>query len=390
MSNNIILSSPVTHIDWLSKYHKQIGHGAKSVRCILDRCKALGLTRLYWRCFDGGLALYDSKLMYSESKGPDADDHSAFIAPGKKTPDVFAGYKNFDSLKEAVQYGHKIGLEIHAWLSINEDDHAWGIQSRFTKEHPQFRWVKRSGQPYNEQLSFAFPEVRKYKLALVKEILAYDVDGFFFDWIRTGDLRNGPQADKTGTADFGYEKPLIEGFLKQYKRDPRQIPNNDEKWVQFRCEPQSLFVKDAHRLINRKSQKLPIAMMGHHPWSFRGDGTDWINGNKHGLLLDVEKWAKEGWIDQAVAAGYFSKTRKGGTPNKAYNYMKELTKGRCEIWTYEQVPWHIEEIQANLKRAKRLGAKQILYWESDHFGLTDKNASDEARTKYMADHAAKL
>jgi hypothetical protein len=35
-------------------------------------------------------------------------------------------YGTTDSLAEAVTYGHEIGLEIHAWFSINEDDHAWG------------------------------------------------------------------------------------------------------------------------------------------------------------------------------------------------------------------------------------------------------------------------
>ncbi|MBN1554709.1 MAG: family 10 glycosylhydrolase [Phycisphaerae bacterium] len=386
MSQTILLSSPVTHVDWISKYQKQIGHGAKSVRIILDRCKSIGLQRVYWRCFDGGLALYNSKLMYPESKGSDLDDYRAWASPEKPRLDVFSGYKNFDSLKEAVRYGHKIGLEVHAWLSINEDDHAWGIQSRFTKEHPQFRWVKRSGMPYNEQLSFAFPEVRKYKLALVKEILAYDVDGFFFDWIRTGDLRNGPQADKTGTADFGYEKPLVEAYQKKYGKHPREVPNNDETWVQFRCEPQSLFMKDAHTLIKKKSKSLPISMMGHNPWSYRGDGTDWIHGNKNGLLLDVALWAKRGWVDEVVAACYFSKTRKGGTPDKAFKYMRELVKGRCNVWTYEQVPWTVEEVEAGVKRAKRLGATQILYWESDYFGPKEKNASDKARTKRMADY----
>lgn len=380
MSAEIILSTPVTHVDWIWKYHKQIGHGAKSVRFILDRCKSVGLSRVYWRCFDGGLALYNSKLMYPESKGADADQYAAWESPGKKTPDIFSGYKNFDSLAEAVKYGHKIGLEVHAWLSINEDDHAWGIASRFTKEHPQFRWVKRSGMPYNSQLSFAFPEVRDYKLALVKEILAYDVDGFFFDWMRTGDLRNGPQADKAGTADYGYEKPLVESFLKKHGRNPREIPNDDETWVQFRCEPQSLFMKEAHRLIKKKCKSLPIAMMGHHPWSFRGDGTARLNGNKNGLLLDVANWAKNGFIDEAVAAGYY---RKGGTPAKAYAYMQEEVGRHCNVWSYEWVPYNTEQFEASVKRAKRLGAKQILYWESDYFNVEDQNASDKERTARM-------
>ena len=52
----VILSTPVTHSDWLWIHEKRIGHGPKSVRYILDRCKAIGWQKLYWRCFDGGLA----------------------------------------------------------------------------------------------------------------------------------------------------------------------------------------------------------------------------------------------------------------------------------------------------------------------------------------------
>src|SRR5213079_2617593 len=73
-------------------------------------------------------------------------------------------YEHFDSFAAAVEYGHRIGLEIHGWLSINEDDHGWGIQSEFSKKHPEFRWRRRDGKCYRSQLSFAFPEVREYKL----------------------------------------------------------------------------------------------------------------------------------------------------------------------------------------------------------------------------------
>ena len=69
------------------------------------------------------------------------------------------------------RYGHQIGLKIHAWVTINEDDHGWGWPSEFTKHHPEFRWVRRDGTPYHSQLSFAFPEVRDYKLAILEELL---------------------------------------------------------------------------------------------------------------------------------------------------------------------------------------------------------------------------
>ena len=49
------------------------------------------------------------------------------------------------AIAAAIDYGHSIGLKIHAWASINEDDHGWGWASEFSKAHPEFRWLRRDG-----------------------------------------------------------------------------------------------------------------------------------------------------------------------------------------------------------------------------------------------------
>jgi hypothetical protein len=135
-------------------------------------------------------------------------------------------YGKFDSLAAAVKYGHEIGLQIHAWLSVNEDDHGWGWRSEFVKAHPQFRWVRRDGRVYTSQLSFAFPEVRAYKLSILKELLdGYAVDGLFLDWIRTGDIRDNPQNHpENGLADYGYEMPNVEAFRQRTGKSPARRP----------------------------------------------------------------------------------------------------------------------------------------------------------------------
>ena len=51
--------------------------------------------------------------------------------------------------------------------------------------------------------------------ALLRELLAYEIDGIFFDWIRTGDVRDNPQTDANGVADSGYEPPLVDKFKAQ-------------------------------------------------------------------------------------------------------------------------------------------------------------------------------
>ena len=97
------------------------------------------------------------------------------------------------------------------------------------RENPGSRWVRRDGHVCHSQQSFAFEKVRAYKLALLREILAYRPDGIFFDWIRTGDVRDNPQTDATGVATYGYELPNIEAFQKKYQLDPRTLPNDDER-----------------------------------------------------------------------------------------------------------------------------------------------------------------
>ncbi|MGI8965385.1 MAG: family 10 glycosylhydrolase [Limisphaerales bacterium] len=340
----LILSAPLTHSDWILK--PGIAWGEAGVRHMLDMCKAAGWSKIYWRAFDGGRSLYKSKLMRAQGKwdddnywNPKSDADKALqqrFSPGYTAEQRLAlrnkfdalDYSTFDSFGAAVDYGHKIGLQIHAWVSVNEDDHAWGIQSEFSKKHPEFRWQRRDGKYYHSQMSFAFPEVRKYKLALLKELLRYDLDGFFFDWIRTGDVRDNPQTDADGVLDSGYEAPLVKSFKKKFGIDPHEIKNGDERWVRTRAEPQTEFMRAAHKLIRANHRKLPIAMMVAHPWLYRGD-QDKIDGNLRGLFLDVTTWAREGLMDSAVAAGYY---RDGGNAELAYQALRKETEGKVDVW----------------------------------------------------------
>jgi len=391
-----ILSSPVTHSDWMLR--EGVAWGPDGVHHMLDACKASGWSRVYWRCLDGGRSLHHSKLMDPQGKW----DENNFWHPTTPEDEAFTSlytsmsaegraallaklerydYATFDTLAEAIRYGHQIGIQVHAWLSINEDDHGWGLMSRFTKAHPESRWRKRDGTFYRSQQSFAFPQMREYKLAIVKEIIEnYDVDGIFLDWIRTGDIRDNPQTDKDGVADFGYEAPLIEGFKAKYGIDPHDVPNGDDRWVRFRAEPQTEFMRAARTLVRAHSPRMPIAVMVAHPWDYRGM-QDWIDGSLRGLLLDVQTWAREGLIDAAVPAGYYM---RGGDVEKAYQSLRDETEGKVDIWVYEWVPSSIEDVEADVAVAQKLDAKQILFWEADYI---DGRPNKDDLQREMRKHA---
>jgi hypothetical protein len=379
VDERLILGVPLTHSDWALK--SNIAWGVEGVRHMLDACKACGWSRVYWRALDGGRSLYKSALMRPQGKwdedsfwNPQTDEDrklaqrfTAGLTPAKREEihrklDSL-DYAHFDSLAAAVEYGHQIGLQIHAWVSINEDDHGWGLQSEFTKKHPAFRWVHRDGRVYRSQLSFAFPEVRAYKLAILQELMGnYRLDGLFLDWIRTGDVRDNPQTDAEGVADSGYEAPLVEACRKSFGSDPHGVPNGDPRWVTVRAEPQTLFMREVHKLVSGHDPKLPVALMVGHPWHYRGE-QDKIDGNLRGLLLDVGAWAREGLIDSAVAAGYY---RDGGTSVKAREALVKETGGRVDVWSYAWVPQNLAEIERDFSLATKSGAKQVLLWEADY------------------------
>ncbi len=390
-SKSIILSSPLTHSDWIAEHlHENITMDAAGVKYMLDNCKAAGWSRIYWRTRDGGRAVYKSALQDPEGKR----DPDSFLTPqapedielvnkfrasmGRTAEDEAESlkrleacdYTNFDSLAEAVKYGHEIGLEIHAWISINEEDHAWGISSRYAKAHPEYRWVRRDGRPYHSQLSFAYPEASEYRLEIVKEIVEnYNIDGLFIDWIRTGDVRDDPQNDSDGVADYGYEEPLVEGFKAEYGIYPHDIANGDPRWVQYRAEPQTQFMRSVKEFMTATKPGLPISVLVNHPWSHRSGY--WVNGNLEGMLLDVRQWAREGLIDAAAPASYYATVPEGhvahgGNIEKAYAALKEETEGLVDLWLFAWVPEKPADFERDYELAEKLGAPQILFWEADY------------------------
>ena len=375
----LTLSAPLTHSDWMIKPH--IKWGPEGVRQMLDACKAWEFSRIHWRTLDGGRADYPSKVVrpfndWDEDNffNPKSDEdkaiaakYSAGLTPERKQQILdrlkLIDYSKFDALAEAIRYGHSIGLKIDAWVSINEDDHGWGIVSDFARQHPQFRWKRRDGRPYKSQMSFAFPEVRAYKLSILRELLEnYEIDGLFIDWIRTGDVRDNPQTDPEGVANSGYEQPLIEAFKAKSNSDPQDVPNGDERWVRVRAEPQTIFMREARKVLRESGKRIPMSVLVGHPWHYRGH-MDPIDGSLRGLLLDVKTWAREGLMDAACPAGYY---RPGGNAELAYSALGDETEKKVPIWMYGWVPNNPAEAESGFAAADRVGAEHVLFWEADY------------------------
>ena len=155
--------------------------GEPGMRRLIDHCTQWGIRKIYLRAFNGGLALYQSNIADIQHGLKDQS------IPGYNDIVADWDYRTWNMLGSAVDQAHKRGIELHAWYSFLEDNHGGPFESRFCADHPEWCLVARDEKPQPENcrtLSFVFPEVRAYKLAIVKELLDYGVDGLFFDFMR--------------------------------------------------------------------------------------------------------------------------------------------------------------------------------------------------------------
>ena len=127
-----------------------------------------------------------------------------------------------DPLKGIVEAGHRIGLEVFASLRMNDlhDSRAHDQLGKLKRDHPEYLLgeaanVYAGGKPFKYSamtgFNFALPQVRKFKLDVVRDTLnRYDVDGFEVDWTRN------PAAFKPGEelANLG----VMNDFMSQIRQ----------------------------------------------------------------------------------------------------------------------------------------------------------------------------
>ena len=241
-----------TLVDWYLSWPTDppLKWNAEAVRRILDLHAEGGNRTVYWRTLDGGKAMYRTKLA-EIAHGPEGPAEKSLA---QSNPELLKLYKTldcnaFDILGTAVDYGHKLGMKVVAWAEIYNEDHGLG-PTPYELKHPEFLRInyRHEADYRGGELSWAFPEVREYKLGLLKEMLAYGVDGIFLDLVRGRDL-----VDDDGVTTSGYEAPTVAGYQKEYGLDPWKIPNGEPTWIEYRS-----------RVIHRGLQEVR-ALLKFHP-----------------------------------------------------------------------------------------------------------------------------
>ena len=292
----------VSHGDWFNSWGSW---GRPSVERILDQMKHAGVVRVPWRTMFGARAQYHSKLedVYWGSEGGTGIDRPGNEGSARRSYDL----RQWDPLRDAIDVGRQLGMQIGSWYPLFEESHFQLDVSRLARENPACWSETREGRRRRSKLSFAHPEVRKHKLAMLAEQLAYDTAFVMLDLYRETqewEFRHLPsvEVDPSGTSIFGYEPPMRDAFRQKYGKDPIALRNDDPAWVDFRVAQVTEFMREASDIVHAAGKKLSVrvrslkSMALPMPWweaeryptdSLRGSFVDWADWARQGIVDDV-------------------------------------------------------------------------------------------------------
>jgi len=216
--------------------------------------------------------------------------------------------------------------------------------ANYWKHYDTSRVMTRYGKLHTN-LSYAYPEVRAYRLAVIREAATYGPDGMHLDF-----LRHPPFT--------GNDEPIAEAFKKKYGEAPPEGPFGDERWEAIRTEVMTEFVGDVRRTLDevgaQLGRKLPLSA------SF-----DCVAYRSQGL--DVKRWVREGLVDNISPgvhglggthfdiAEFAEMTR--GTPCQLFVRLENIIQGHDPTPESErgEVVFKSERMTLNLYRARVLG-----------------------------------
>jgi hypothetical protein len=371
-----------TFIDWYFGWSPQnagkepLPWGPDAVKRILDRHAAAGNKTLYWRTTDGGDAMYWSKLC-RVSHGPTTDEARRAYGPELTRKFEAFDFKKFDVFRTAIDYAHQLGMRVLAWFEFDNEDHGLG-PSEFALRHPKMRKVWRDRTVAPASLSWAFPEVVEYKVAMAKEMLDYGCDGLFLDLLRGN---GGRPMDAEGVALWDYAEPVTAAYRARTGRDAFAVGNGERDWIDLRAGYVTAMLRAVRTMMKRhharkelvvyaNGKNSPVQVMKKPPNMECGPLTDPYQG----MFVDAATWAKEGLVDAFCASRWPGPPWHIPTPDDIrlqVNHFRPLLGDHCrlfvEIYGFNGTG---EQFITAVRTARDLGCDGAVVSEDGSFELS--------------------
>jgi uncharacterized lipoprotein YddW (UPF0748 family) len=280
------------------------------IKALLDDVKSAGADAVCWRVSACGFVTYPSSV------------HNTYypktIVTRVRTWDVI--FKRCDPLRVAVDYAHDIGLKFYVYITLFDDAYE-DQEAMFGREHPEFYMRHYGGlDPYKDPLkqcikgifSYGYPEVRQWRMKLIRELISYGPDAVYMDCARThAGIHPIPVHGWYPGATFphlryGYNDYEIERYRKRYGkeppvRSPRSMeplePTEDEiNWNKVRGSFLTDFMRQASREIHDADIQVCVCF---YPKTYNGLNPGYHCRQQLGWFdIDWRRWVDEKLIDE--------------------------------------------------------------------------------------------
>ncbi|WP_157836943.1 family 10 glycosylhydrolase [Geminisphaera colitermitum] len=289
-------------------------------------------------------------------------------------------------LKLAVDATRSRGLQSVLWFSLMEENHyGTGPLTLFARRNPQFREIDVSQREWTGRLSLGWPDVRKYKVALVQAAVAEaKPDGILVDFVRRGlmdpwlerqERTHVPVRDAAGVSIFGYDSNLLGEFEKRFGRRPSAKSNSDPDWIDFRSAQTTRFMRELRNAI--PGTRITVLV-------FSGAAVD----SRRGDLVDWQAWAREGLCDEIAFLVDNSTDGRpfvspfGGQPRPLESVRTLITARRRELppgfpVTAAVHGYRIDASAVNSisRYAREARAAELMWWETSSLEWADYKGS---------------
>jgi uncharacterized lipoprotein YddW (UPF0748 family) len=293
-------------------------------------------------------------------------------------PQIYSFYDSdgngFDPLEYAVELGHRLGLEVHAWVNVY---YVWSSykpprsSNHVYYTHPEWMMVDNYGRSimdytFEEKkqagvegnyLSPGNPSVRHFLRSVVKEIVdKYDVDGIHLDYVRYP----APQ--------FSFDPVSRARFEKEYRVDPLALINRRgnwsaeryrelfSTWKNWRAEQVSKLVRGIFYDLEGRNRELQLsaAVIANLNYARSKFGQQW------------DEWMKEGIIDFVVPMAYSTDT------NQVIRYLATANANKYDRYIYAGLGVYNQSAESAIEkyyRARHMGLKGVVLFSYD--GIKD-------------------
>lgn len=348
----------VDNIDWPSKPGLSPERQRAELAKMLRRLAALRFNAVLFQVRPSADALYASEL-----------EPSSWFLTGEQGKAL-----EFDPLAYAVEEGHRLGLEVHAWFNpfraVHPAQKGPCSSSHVSSVNPS--WIRSYG--VYQWLDPGVPEAREHSLNVILDVVnRYDIDGVHID-------------------DYFYPYPA--GGAAFPDSDTFQRYGHDLSLLDWRRANVDSFIEELYNKIKSKKRwvKFGISPFGIYrpnvPEGIKA-GVDQYND----LAADALKWLQNGWCDYLSPQLYWKIDSSGQPFGKLLKWWAGENERSRHIWPglYTSLinkSWTAGEILDQIRLTRNVpGAQGQVHFSAKPLMNDPKGLSSSLSQKVYSDHA---